>query len=208
MPDAPARLHHRESLWSLSLACPTRSCIPADPNVSNMAVRQKEKFMSEENTEKTDKDQNFEKLRQKVEALEARNAELEPLAVAKLVAEAGFAPDTPAGKALARLASSDSDVDAVRNLAEELGFEAATEDKAPVLSKEERAAQHFADKAADLQSVSTSDEPQDIDSQIADLEASLRQARAAQKWDDVRTIGNQLMQLNTQKMRLSVATHV
>lgn len=157
--------------------------------------------MSEENTEKTDKDQNFENLRKKAEALEARVAELEPLARAKLVAEAGFAPDTPAGKALSRLAPSDADVDAVRNLAEELGFEAAApEEKKPELSKEERAAQHFADQKADLQSVTTSDEPQTIDDDLAELQAALAKARAAGQWDEARAIGKQLTALGSQKV--------
>lgn len=159
--------------------------------------------MSEENietTEQTDKDKNFAALREKVEALEARNSELEPLAREKLVAEAGFGPDTPAGKSLARLAPSDADVDAVKNLAEELGFEAEGQAAAPTQTKEEQAFQASADKQSELQSVTQSDEPKTIDDDIAEAQAALNAARAAQNWDEARAIGKRLTQMGAQKV--------
>lgn len=136
--------------------------------------------MSEETqTDQTDKELNFEKLREKNEALEAQLAELSPLKVAQTVRAAGFDPDTPAGKALSRLADANSDAESVKNLAAELGFEVV--DPAPVLSKEERAAQEFANRQADLGSVTTSDEPPDVATEVAELEAAGNWAEAGRR---------------------------
>lgn len=131
--------------------------------------------MSEETQETTeelsDKELNFAKLREQKEALEARVAELSPLAVEKAVREAGFAPDTPEGKALSRLAGDNPDADAVKNLAVELGFEASPEEQKHEPTPNERAAQEFADRTSELSQVTTSDEPPDLNSQIAEAEA-------------------------------------
>lgn len=126
----------------------------------------------EENTEvdeQTDKEINFQKAREKIERLEARNAELEPLAVERAIREAGHDPFSPAGKALARIAPPGADADTVKSLAEELGFEAPPE--RPVLNQNERAAQEFSSRAADLASVTTSDTPPTVDDQIAEAYA-------------------------------------
>lgn len=128
--------------------------------------------MSEDTiTEETDSKQaeNFAALREQKEALEA---ELRPLRAEKAVTSAGFDPATPEGKALTRLALAESDVDAdkVKNLAEELGFE--TPSPKAELSKNERAAQEFAIRAADMEAVTTSDGPSGPDQAIKDAEAA------------------------------------
>ena len=159
--------------------------------------------MSEQTTEKTDKELNFERLREKNEALEARNAELEPLAVARLVAEAGFAPDTPAGKALSRLTPSEADVETVRNLAAELGFE--VEEPTPQLTKEERAAQEFANRSSALNSVTTSDTPPTFDDQVNELNGLIAVAKAAGNQFEVRRLNTQLVSLNNRLLAQQMA---
>lgn len=124
--------------------------------------------MSEPIEEPTDKEINFQRLREKNEALEAQIAELSPLKVAQTVREAGFDPDTPAGKALSRLADASSDAESVKALAAELGFEA--EAPTPALSKDERAAQEFGQRQSDLAAVTTSDIPPNMTDQIAEAE--------------------------------------
>jgi len=130
--------------------------------------------MSEETQEVveelSDKEMNFRKLEARAEAAEARLAELAPLAVEKAVRSAGFDPDTPEGRALTRIAASDADADAVKGLAEELGFEASKSQTQ--LSPNERAAQEFGNRTADLNSVTTSDEPQSLDQLIAEADAA------------------------------------
>lgn len=167
--------------------------------------------MSEETTTEEmsdDKEQNLAALRAKAEALEAQLAALQPLAVEKAVRSAGFDPDTPAGRALARLTDSSADAETVKSLAAELGFEASTASPKHEPTKEERAAQEFADRTSRLNSVTTSDTPLDIDGEIAATQSALNAARAAKNWDEVRAVGEQLQQLNIQKMRASVASHV
>lgn len=158
--------------------------------------------MSEETqtTEEKTQADNFAALRKEKEALEAQVAELTPLKVAQIVKEAGFDPDTPAGKALSRLATPDSDTEAVRNLAEELGFEAEGQSAAPTLTPEEQAFQASENRKSELQSVTTSDEPDTLDDQIAEATAALSAARAAKNWEEARAIGERLTRLNSQKM--------
>lgn len=168
--------------------------------------------MSEENNaEMSEKEVNFGKLKEQhaseVDELKSQLAALQPLAVEKAVRSAGFDPDTPAGRALARLTDASADAETVKNLAAELGFEASSSQKHEP-TQNERAAQEFADRTANLNSVSQSDTPVDINDQIAETESALRAARAARKWDEVRAIGEQLMQLNTQKMYASVSSHM
>ena len=119
--------------------------------------------------ELSDKEINFEKVREQLAEKDARLAELEPLAVEKAVRSAGFDPDTPAGKALARLAVPGSDADAVKSLAEELGFEAASR---PVLTPTEQAAVQSADGLRDLNSVTSSDEPPTANQAIEEAQAA------------------------------------
>lgn len=133
-----------------------------------------EETTTEEMSEKTQAD-NFAELRAQKEALEA---ELRPLRAEKAVVSAGFDPTTPEGKALTRLALTEADVDAdkVKGLAEELGFEASK--PKPALSPNERAAQEFSGRLSDLNSVTTSDDPGNIATQIAALDQQIAQARA------------------------------
>ena len=70
-----------------------------------------------------DKLLNFERLREKNEALEARIAELEPLAVEKAVRDAGYNPVSPEGRTLVRLSKVGDTAATVQALAEEIGFE-------------------------------------------------------------------------------------
>lgn len=157
--------------------------------------------MSEETT---DKDQNFEALRKKSEALEAQVAALAPLKVAQTVREAGFDPDTPAGKALSRLADAESDAEAVKNLAAELGFE--VEEPQTQLTKEERAAQEFANRSRDLQSVSSSDNPPSFDDQMAELNGLIATAKAAGNHSEVRRLNQQLIAMNNQLLASQMVT--
>lgn len=154
---------------------------------------------TQETTEQTDEERNFEALRKRAEAAEARVKELSPLAVAKAVSDAGFNPDTPEGKALARLAGDNPDPESVKNLATELGFEASQEPKHEP-TPNERAASEFANRQSQLNQVTVADEPEDINSEIAGLETALKAARAARNWDEARAIGEQLRNLNTRKM--------
>lgn len=116
----------------------------------------------------SDKEQNFAKLREKAEALEARLAELEPLAVAQAVREAGFNPNEGYGKALADLAGPGASADTVKEVAAKYGWE--PEKPKVELTPNERAAQEFAGRQAALNSVTTPDEPQDFGAQIAEAE--------------------------------------
>jgi hypothetical protein len=127
-----------------------------------------------EEGEKTQAD-NFAALREKYEAAVA---ELRPLKARDAVSAAGFNPNSPEGKALHRLALAETDVDAekVKALADELGFE-VTPPK-PELTPTEQAAVAGAQKQAALNTVTTSDEPADIASQIADLDQQIMKARA------------------------------
>lgn len=155
----------------------------------------------EENTEtQSDKEQNFAALREKLEATEARLKELEPLAVEKAVQAAGFDPNTPEGKALSRLAGSDSDAEAVKNLATELGFEAVEQDSPPDLSPNERAAQEFAERKQELDSVTQSDEPSDLGNQIAEAEAAA--AKGEGDWSQVTALKLQQFQQAAQQRGL------
>lgn len=137
----------------------------------------------QETTEQTDEEKNFAALREKVETYEARIAELSPLAKEKAVREAGFNPDTPEGKALSRLAGDEADADAVKNLAVELGFEATTQDSPKhEPTKEERAAQEFADRQSHLSQTTVSDEPPTDLEKIAEAEAK---ANETGDWSEV-----------------------
>jgi hypothetical protein len=128
--------------------------------------------MSEEidNTEElSDKELNFKALREAKEALESELATLRPLAVKDAIRAAGFDPDKPEGKALARLAET-ADAESVKALAEELGFEVPT--LKPELTPTEQAAVAGAQKQAALNSVTTSDGPPSSDQAIAEAEAA------------------------------------
>jgi hypothetical protein len=137
--------------------------------------------MSEETTtEPTEKtpEQSFAELRtQRDDAL----SELRPFRAEKAVTEAGFPLDSPEGKALRALALREDGVDAdkVKNLAEEFGFE--TPAPKVELTPNERAAQEFANRQADLGSVTTSDEPPDVATEVAELEAAGKWAEAGQR---------------------------
>lgn len=74
--------------------------------------------------QESDADRNFRLLREQNEALRAENETLRPLRIEKAIREAGFDPDSPEGKALARMAPTEVDADAVKTLAGEIGFEA------------------------------------------------------------------------------------
>lgn len=159
--------------------------------------------MSDDNTV-DDKEANFAALRAEKEALAEQLAALQPLAVERAVRSAGFDPDTPEGKALTRLSTVDSDADAVRSLAEELGFEAA---KPPQLNPTEQAMAQVADRSAQLGSVSVSDSPSTVDDEITGLQAALAAARTAKNWDEAKAIGAQLTKLNSQKLFAQVMSH-
>lgn len=138
--------------------------------------------MSEETTEQqelTDKELNFEKLRQKNEELEAQIQSLAPLKVAQTIRDAGFDPDSPDGKALSRLVDQTADVDKVKEVAADIGFE-PPEPKAE-LSETEQAVQAGADKVAALNQVTSSDGPPDDAAEIQELEAEGKWADAGRK---------------------------
>jgi hypothetical protein len=125
--------------------------------------------------EQSDKELNFAKLRSRAEAAEARLAELEPLAIAHAVRSAGFDPDTPEGKALSRLATAGADADAVKTLAEELGFEAGS--KRPQLNEFQQEQWDAAQRQQNLHSFTSPDAPPTVEAQIAELDAQIVQAR-------------------------------
>lgn len=135
--------------------------------------------MSEETVETQENSQadNFAALRAQKEALEA---ELRPLKVEKAVRDAGFDPSTPEGKALSRLAEVDATADTVKNLAAELGFEVRSTVE---LNPNERAAQEFAARQADLASVTSSDALPDLNQQVAEAENAA--ARGEGDWNTV-----------------------
>ena len=141
--------------------------------------------MSEDTTEGlSDKEMNFEKLRQKTEGLEARLAELEPLAVAKAVREAGFNPDADRGKALADLVGPGATVEKVKEVAARYGWE--PEPPRPVLTATEQAALSSADRLSALNSVTTSEPPVTLVSQI-------KEAEAKGDWSTVTRLNSQLL---------------
>ena len=141
--------------------------------------------MSEDTTEGlSDKEMNFEKLRQKTEGLEARLAELEPLAVAKAVREAGFNPDADRGKALADLVGPGATVEKVKEVAARYGWE--PEPPRPVLTQTEQAALSSADRLSALNSVTTPDNPTTLVDEIKDAEAK-------GDWKTVERLNSQLL---------------
>jgi len=165
--------------------------------------------MSEhDDTDLTDKELNFKALRDEKKALEAQLAELQPLKVAQTVRAAGFDPDTPAGRALSRLADANSDVDAVWNLATELGF-TTDDDTSPTppatLSQNERAAQEFAQRQNALSSVVTSDTPPTFDNQVDELNKLISIAKASGNNLEVRRLNSQLIDMNNRLLAQQMA---
>lgn len=145
--------------------------------------------MSEEvTTETTEVEEgDWAKLKQahaaEVAELKEKLSTLQPLAVEKAVSQAGFNPDSPEGKALSRLADDGADSEAVKNLAVELGFEATTQDSPKhEPTKEERAAQEFADRQSHLSQTTVSDEPPTDLEKIAEAEAK---ANETGDWSEV-----------------------
>lgn len=162
--------------------------------------------MSDENQEtQTDKELNFAKVNEELKQAKARIAELSPLAVEKAVREAGFAPDTPEGKALSRLAGDNADTESVRNLAVELGFEASTQEQKHEPTPNERAAQEFADRQSALNSVTQPDNPPTFADNIAELNGLIATAKAAGNHPEVRRLNQQLIALNNQLLARQMA---
>jgi hypothetical protein len=122
--------------------------------------------------EMDDQEKNWRAMEERMKTLEAENAALRPLSIEKAVTSAGFGLDTPEGKALRALALKEENVDAdkVKNLAEELGFE--TPAPKAELTANERAAQEFSARAADLNAVTASDGPPGTDQAIQEAEAA------------------------------------
>lgn len=126
-----------------------------------------EEFNEEVEVAEKTQEENFAALRAQNEAL---LAELRPLRVEKAVTAAGFPVDSQAHKVLSRLATADTDVEAVKSLAEELGFEPPK--PGAERTPEQRVIEQQSEIQQRLQSVTTSDEPQDLVQQIADAEAA------------------------------------
>jgi hypothetical protein len=142
----------------------------------------------------SDKEMNFANLRSQKEALEAELAALRPLKTAQTVKEAGFDPDSPAGKALTRLAA-DSDVEGVKSLAAELGFEVGNIERQPTAV--EAAAVAAGDQFASFNQTTTSDEPVDVNGQIAELQAQIHQMRS--QGQNTSALVSKMISLETQK---------
>jgi len=141
--------------------------------------------MSENTTEVSEQDPaNNANLRHQLEEANTRLAELEPLAVEKAIRSAGIDPDTPAGKALARIAPPGSDADAVKALADELGFEPGS--AKPVLTATEQAALSSADHMRALNDASTSEPP-------VTLVGLIKEAEAKEDWSTVTRLNSQLL---------------
>lgn len=125
---------------------------------------------TEQTTEPSDKEINFQKLREQKEALEAELAELRPLRVKETLREAGFDPSTPEGKALA-LAVEAGKVEADSSLiAEYAGSEFGWQPKT-ALTPTEASQVEGSQRLAAARAASTSDGPPDVRQQIAEAEA-------------------------------------
>lgn len=167
--------------------------------------------MSVETPEETTQtpEESFAELRKQKEELESQVQELSAFKVNETVRSVNLDPNEGNGAALKELLGSDASEEKALELVAKFGWQ-ADEQPSPKHepTKEERVVQNGADRLSELNQVTQSDEPQDANQQAADLDAQLRAARAAGDWDAVKAIGNQLMQLNTQVLRESVATHV
>src|SRR3990167_4040831 len=141
--------------------------------------------MSENTTEVSEQDPaNNANLRHQLEEANTRLAELEPLAVAKAVREAGFNPDADRGKALADLVGPGATVEKVKEVAARYGWE--PEPPRPVLTQTEQAALSSADSLRTLNSVTTSEPEVTLVSQI-------KEAEAKGDWATVTRLNSQLL---------------
>ena len=141
--------------------------------------------MSENTTEVSEQDPaNNSNLRHQLEEANNRLAELEPLAVAKAVREAGFNPDADRGKALADLVGPGATVEKVKEVAARYGWE--PEPPRPVLSPTEQAALSSADRLSALNSVTTPDNPTTLVDEI-------KAAEAKGDWSLVTRLNSQLL---------------
>lgn len=134
--------------------------------------------MSEEQTETTeqspevsDKEINFQKLREQKEALEAELASLRPLQTKETLRQAGFDPDTPEGKALS-VAIKAGEVEAnpdqiVAYAGSEFGWEPK-----PRLTETEATQVEGSKRLEAVRQVTQSDGPQDTKALIAEAEQS------------------------------------
>lgn len=135
--------------------------------------------MSEEQTETTeqpevevsDKEINFQKLREQKEALEAELANLRPLQTKETLRQAGFDPDSSEGKALS-VAIKAGEVEANPDqIVEYAGSEFGWEPK-PRLTETEAAQVEGSKRLEAVRQVTQSDGPQDTQSLIAEAEQS------------------------------------
>lgn len=156
--------------------------------------------MSEETT---DKDQNFEALRKKSEAQEAQIAELTAYKVNEVVRSVNLDPNTGNGAALKELLGADVSEEKAQELVAKFGWQA--DEPSEGLTKDERAAQHFADQKADLQSVTVSDNPPNFNDQIAELNGLIAVAKAAGNHSEVRRLNTQLVSMNNRLLAQQMA---
>jgi hypothetical protein len=126
--------------------------------------------LNETETEtKSDKELNFEKLRAQNEAQEQELAELRPLRIDKSIRDAGFDPTTDKGKALSiALKAGEVETDPGRIL-EYAEAEFGWKPEKP-LSSTEAATVTAAAQSHQIQTQSSSDEPEDVDGQIVQAE--------------------------------------
>lgn len=125
-----------------------------------------------ETTEQTDEEKNFAELRKQKEELESQVQELSAFKVNETVRQVGLDPNTGNGAALKELLGSDASEEKAQELVAKFGWQAdEPESEKHEPTPNERAAQEFADRTSELSQVTTSDEPPDLNSQIAEAEA-------------------------------------
>lgn len=144
--------------------------------------------MPDETTETTeqpqasDKELNFEKLRQQREALEAELAELRPLRVKETLRQAGFDPDSAEGKALSLAVEAGKVETDPTQIAEYAGSEFGWQPKTQLTETESTQVEASRRQQA-VQQASVSDTPLDVQQQIQQLEQD-------GKWQEARSLKN------------------
>lgn len=125
-------------------------------------------------TPASDKELNFERLRQEKAALEAEIQRLRPLQFKETVRQAGFDPDSGEGKSLIRdLAAGAVKAEEGQELAAVVAQYAETEygwKAKPTLNPTEQQTVQAAQTTTRLDQVAVSDDPQDLQQQIAKAE--------------------------------------
>lgn len=136
----------------------------------------------------SDKEQNFEKLREQVAARDARIEELLPYAVNETIRKVGLDPDSGNGIVLKDIMGSDPSLERAQELVSKYGWDQQQEQtetatsSAPQPTQTEQAALDAANRQQQVQSVATSSQgaPLSAADKIAEANARLSDPNASQ----------------------------